>query len=147
MSDPLADHLARTAGKSMIARDPAFAAQGLRLESLSPGQACVEMKVRADMVNALGLCSGAFVFLLAENAFLYAANSRNRRGVSQQSAIQHHAPAREGDVLLAMARETSRTGRSGTYQVEIRNQNQSLIAEFQGLARLVRGEWVQAFAP
>jgi len=49
------------------------------------------------------------------------------------------APGREGDRLVAEAREESQTGRSGVYAVKVRNQNGENIAVFQGLSRSIGG--------
>ena len=143
----LSDHLAQTTGQLMMARDPVAKAMGFKLIEISPGQSQVEMRVREDMVNALGLCSGGAIFALAESCFLLACNSHNQRAVSQSASIHHIHPATAGDRLIATGVEINRTPRSGLYRVEVRAESGVLTAEFQGQARFVRGTWVQAFAP
>ena len=123
----LADHLAQTTGTLMATRDPMMQNMGILLIGIAPGSARVSMRVREDMTNALGLCAGSAMSALAESCFLLAANSHNQRAVTQNASI--------------------RTGRSGFYHVEIRNESGALVADFQGQARFVRGAWVQAFAP
>ena len=131
----------------MLAQDSVAKSLDLILLDIAPGRAAFEMMVRPDMLNALKLCHGGTIFALAEAAFLYAANSHNRRAVTQQASISHIAPAVDGDVLIATARELAHSSRAGHYSVEVRNAERLLIADFRAQARFVRGEWVQAFAP
>ena len=142
-----AAHLAPLIGAAMVSKDAAAAALGLKLVSIAPGAAEVAMQVRADMVNALGLCSGAALYSLGEFALMLAANSHNRRAVLQSASMHHLAAAKAGDLLRAKAREMNRTGRSAVYVVEICNANGECVADMRGQARIVRGEWIQAFTP
>ena len=50
-------------------------------------------------------------------------------------------PARLGDRLIAAAREISRTGRSGIYDVRV-TVDDVAIAELRGHSRIVGGAWV-----
>ena len=49
------------------------------------------------------------------------------------------APARQGDRLTAAAREVSRRGRDGIYDVHITNEDGEQVAEFRGHSRTVKG--------
>lgn len=49
------------------------------------------------------------------------------------------APAFKGDRLTATAREVSRRGRGGIYDIRITNQEGEAIAEFRGHSRTVKG--------
>jgi acyl-CoA thioesterase len=59
--------------------------------------------------------------------------------------ISYIAPARHGDVLTATAREQSRTGRTGVYDVEVRRSDGALVALFRGNAYETRGAVVPSF--
>ena len=50
------------------------------------------------------------------------------------------APAQKGEKLVAKAREVSRTGRSGIYDVTVYNEKNLKIAEFRGLSRTIGGQ-------
>ena len=80
---------------------------------------------------------------LADDAFAYACNAGNRATVALACQISYVAPARAGDVLSASAREQSRTGRTGVYDVEVRLEGGALVALFRGQAYEVRGRVVQ----
>jgi len=142
-----AAHLAPLIGAAMVSKDAVATALGMKLVSIAPGAAEVEMQVRADMVNALGLCSGGALYSVGEFALMLAANSHNRRAVLQSASMQHLAAAKADDVLRAGARELSRRARSAVYVVEICNANGECVADMRGQARFVRGEWIQAFTP
>ena len=134
-----AQALAAAVGAGMYARDPATQALGIALDAIAPGAAVCRMIVRDDMVQGHATCHGGLIFTLADSAFAYACNSRNEVTVAQQASIAFLAPAREGDVLIAEAREDALAGRNGVYSVIVRTEDQRAIAHFHGLSRTVGG--------
>jgi acyl-CoA thioesterase len=97
------------------------------------------MTVRDDMVQGHATCHGGLVFTLADTAFAYACNACNRVTVALGAEITFVAPAHAGDVLTATARERSRTGRTGVYDVEVTNAAGTLVALFRGTSYETRG--------
>ncbi len=134
-----ADELARRVAEAMLAREGTGPAWGLVIEEAREGYARVGMQVRADMLNGHAIAHGGMIFSLADTAFAYACNSRNEITVAQHASIAFLAPAREGEMLVAEARESSRNGRSGVYQVSVRTTDGRTIAEFTGLSRTIGG--------
>ena len=112
---------------------------GMKVLSVAPGEARMEMPVRADMANGHGICHGGYVFAFADSAFAFACNSRGQRMVASQGAITFLAPAEVGDTLTAHAREVHLRGRGGLYDVSVRNRAGGLIAEFRGHCRAIPG--------
>lgn len=92
------------------------------------------------MLNGHRIAHGGMIFALADTAFAYACNSRNVSTVAQQASISFLAPASEGDILIAEAREAAMAGRSGVYNVSVRTDGRRVIAEFTGLSRTIGGE-------
>jgi len=129
-TDPQA--LAEACARALFADDRASQALGMVIESVSPGRATLAMTVREDMTNGHGICHGGFIFTLADSAFAFACNSHNRATVAQAAKIDFLRPARRGDLLRAEAREISRGGRSGLYDVEVRRDDGELLACFRG---------------
>jgi acyl-CoA thioesterase len=127
----------------MYGRDLAAQALGISVEAIGPGSAVCRMAVREDMLNGHATCHGGLIFTLADTAFAYACNAGNRATVALACQISYVAPARTGDVLSASAREQSRTGRTGVYDVEVRLADGALVALFRGQAYEVRGSVVQ----
>lgn len=123
----------------MFAQDAASPGLGMRIVEVGPGRAVMEMPVRADMLNGHRICHGGFIFSLADSAFAFACNSYNQYAVAQQNQITYLAPGKEGEMLRAEAREVSRTGRSGIYDVTVTGEGGRTVALFRGLSRTVKG--------
>jgi len=134
-----ADELARRVADALLAREGAGPAWGVEIEAAREGFARVRMTVREDMLNGHRSAHGGMIFALADTAFAYACNSRNETTVAQSATIAFLAPAAAGDVLVAEAREISRSGRSGVYQVGVKGADGRVIAEFTGLSRTIGG--------
>jgi acyl-CoA thioesterase len=137
-----AQALAERVAAAMFERDTASHALGMRLVRVAPGHAEVAMNVRADMLNGHAICHGGFIFTLADSAFAYACNSYNLNTVASGCAIDFLAPAREGDVLTAIAQERSASGRTGVYDIEVRNARGERIALFRGKSYRIKGHVV-----
>jgi len=141
--DPLAAQaLAERVAAAMMERDRASQALGMRIVRVAPGEAELTMTVRADMVNGHAICHGGYVFTLADSTFAFACNSYNHNTVAQGCSIDYVAPAHEGDVLTATGRERSRAGRTGVYDIEVRNQRGETIALFRGKSYRIQGSVV-----
>ena len=126
----------------MYARDRAAQALGIAVDAIGPGAAVCRMTVRGDMVQGHGTCHGGIVFTLADAAFAYACNAYNRTTVALNAEIAFLAPVEVGEELVATARERSRAGRAGVYDVEVTNGAGTLVALFRGTSYETRGEVV-----
>jgi len=134
-----ADALAKRVAETLLAREGTGPAWGVEIEEAREGYARVRMTLREDMLNGHRSAHGGMIFALADTAFAYACNSRNENTVAQSATIAFLAPAAAGDVLVAEAREASKSGRSGVYQVSVRTVDGRVIAEFTGLSRSIGG--------
>ena len=132
--------LAQRVADAMFARDRASQGLGMRITRVGAGHAELTMTVRSDMVNGHAICHGGFVFTLADSAFAFACNSYNMNTVANGCTIEFLAPAREGEVLTAVAQERAQVGRNGVYDVEVRNQDGVTIAHFRGKSTRIKGE-------
>jgi acyl-CoA thioesterase len=132
--------LAAAVREGMYARDRAAQALGITVDEIAPGAAVCRMSVREDMVQGHATCHGGIVFTLADTAFAYACNAYNRATVALGAEITFVAPARAGEVLIATARERTRSGRTGVYDVEVTRQDGTLVALFRGTSYETRGE-------
>jgi len=124
--------VAKRVGEAMMCNDKAAQALDIALLEIRPGFAKMSMKVRADMLNGFDICHGGMTYSLADTAFAYACNSRNKKTVAMQCSIHYVAASKEGDVLTAFAEETSLTGRTGVYDITIVNQDGKTVAHFRG---------------
>lgn len=136
--------LAEAVGREMLAQDQASQALGMVLEEIGPGQARLRMRVRDDMINGHDLCHGGLIFMLADSAFAFACNARNRVTVAAAAEIQFVSPARKGETLVAVARERASSGRTGIYDIEVAEQASGrLVALFRGRAHRIDGTIVE----
>jgi acyl-CoA thioesterase len=134
-----ADKVAR----AMLAAEGTGPAWGLELVEAREGYSRVRMTLGADMLNGHRTAHGGMIFALADSAFAYACNSRNLRTVAAQASIVFLEPAREGETLIAEAREQALAGRSGVYHVSVTSEDGRAIAEFTGFSRSVGGTVIE----
>ncbi len=127
-----AAEVARRAADAMWAGDRASQGLGMQLEEVRPRYARLSMVVREDMVNGHATCHGGFIFCLADSAFAFACNWSNRTTVASGGVIDFVAPARQGERIVAIAEERSRTGRTGVYDARVESEDGRLIALFRG---------------
>ena len=139
------DEIARACADAMWAEDDASKGLGMEIVEVTAGQATLAMTVQPHMVNGQRIAHGGFIFTLADSAFAFACNSHNERVVAAQGNITFIRPGKLGDRLVATAREISRTGRSGIYDVCVRV-GDVVIAEFRGHSRSIGGAWLPTAA-
>jgi acyl-CoA thioesterase len=139
------DDLARACADAMWAEDDASKGLGMEIVDVGPGRATLTMTVKPHMVNGQRIAHGGFIFLLADSTFAFACNSRNQRTVAAQCDITFIKPGKLGDRLVANAREISRSGRSGIYDISVAAEG-VVIAEFRGHSRTIGGTWLPTSA-
>ena len=135
------DDLARACADAMWKEDDASKGLGMEILRIKAGEATLTMTVKPHMVNGHGIAHGGFIFLLADSAFAFACNSHNEKAVAAQGNITFILPGKLGDRLVATAREISRSGRSGIYDIRV-TVNDVAIAELRGHSRTIGGAWV-----
>ena len=137
------DDLACACADAMWKDDDASSGLGMTIVDIGAGRATLTMTVRPDMVNGQRIAHGGFIFALADSAFAFACNSHNDKSVAAQGNITFIKPGKLGDTLVATAREISRSGRSGIYDVRVTS-GDDVIAEFRGHSRTIGGTWLPA---
>jgi len=137
------DDLARACAEAMWKEDDASKGLGMEILRIKPGEAALAMTVQPQMVNGQRIAHGGFIFTLADSALAFACNTHNERAVAAQGSITFIRPGKLGDRLVATAREISRSGRSGIYDVRV-TVGDTVIAEFRGHSRVIAGTWLPA---
>jgi acyl-CoA thioesterase len=140
------EDLARACADAMWKEDDASSGLGMKIVEVGPGRATLSMTVQPHMVNGQRIAHGGFIFTLADSAFAFACNSHNERNVAAQGTITFIRPGKLGDRLIATAREVSRSGRSGIYDVRV-TAAELVIAEFRGHSRSIGGTLVPSGQP
>ena len=128
--DPQA--VADRVGVGMMAEDAASRGLGMQVEAMGPGYARLSMRVRPDMLNGFKICHGGFIALLADSAFAFACNSSNQLTLAAGIVVDFVAPAMEGELLMAEAKEVVLTGRTGVYDVTVTDEKGQIVAVLRG---------------
>ena len=123
---------AKLCAERMYSKDAASRALGISIDISAAGRAIARMSVRDDMVNGFDVCHGGLVFTLADTAFAFACNAYDRLTLAAEGNIDFIRPALLGDELEATASEEYRGARNGFYTVQVRNQDDELVAMFRG---------------
>lgn len=132
-TDP-AQELAEACADAIWATDRASQAMGMKVEAVAPGRATVSMTVRADMIGPGGVCSRGAIFILADSALAFAANTRGRRVVAQHCDIVFDNTAGVGERLVANAIERHLSDPKGLYDVRVESGDGKVVAELRGLS-------------
>lgn len=113
-------------------RDAASAMLGMNVEVDEPGRAIVSMTVRDDMLNGFAITHGGLVFALADTAFAIACNEDDRVTVASGADITFLKSTGAGQVLTATAERRVVSGRTGLYDVTVRDETGDIVAEVRG---------------
>ena len=105
---------------------------GIEVEKVELGYCRLKMTVREEMLNGFYIAHGGITYSLADSALAFAANSHGQKAVSVETSISHLLPVKVNDVLIAEVFEKSKTNKIGVYEVEIKNQEDNLVALFKG---------------
>lgn len=130
MSDQ--QQISESIGYWMVQQDRFACLLGIQLDRVAPGYSRASLVITSDMLNALGITHGGVTFTLADFAFAVASNSHGRAAVALTAQINFPSASRVGERLVAEAKEISRSGRTGLYNVEVRNTDNRLVALFTG---------------
>lgn len=109
-----------------------FAAEnGMELLKVRPGYAEARMKITQSHLNGYGIVQGGATFTLADFAFAAASNAKGFATVSCGASINYFKPPM-GKFITAKAAEVSSSRRLCTYNVDILDEDGSLVARYVG---------------
>lgn len=121
-------------GKARMTRDALARHMGIQLLEMKPGYARATMKVTPELLNGEGLAHGGAIFCLADLAFAAAGNAHGPLALALNVNINFLKAALPDSTLTAVAREVNLTRKTGLYRLEVRDENDELIALAEGLA-------------
>jgi acyl-CoA thioesterase len=124
----------------MYRNDPFSQWLGIRRVDEREGYCTLEMTIRPEMLNGHGIAHGAITYALADSAFAFASNSRGRKAVSIETSINHLKPLNVGDVITAVAEETSLGHKIAIYHIRVMK-GDVLVAHFKGVVYRKEEEW------
>ena len=115
-----------------FSRDRIAEALGIELLEFSNGTARCRMVVRDIHMNGLDIVHGASMFALADFAFAVASNSHGTQAVAINAQISIVKAVTSG-TLYAEAKERTLSNKLGTYDIEITNEADEVVALFHGM--------------
>lgn len=104
---------------------------GFELIEVTEGYALAKMEIQPFHMNGAGVVHGGALFSLADFTFAAAANSGGKLSLAIAAAASFINPATTG-TLIAKAEELSSSRKLGQYQITICDEDEQLIARFQG---------------
>ena len=105
---------------------------GIEVLEVAEGYSKIQMKLRGQMLNGLGVIHGGIAFALADSAFAFACNNRNNLSVALDTSITFTRATMPGDVLVAEAKELHNGRSTGLYLITVTNQHNQQVALFKG---------------
>jgi len=125
----------------MLANDAYSKWLGVKLVSLKPGEVKLKLKVREDMLNGFEIAHGGITFGLADSALAFASNSHGKLAYSISTDINHLEKVYVDDTLFAEAEEEFYNEKLGKYKVIVKNQNDKIVAIFNGMVYVTKKLW------
>lgn len=104
---------------------------GIDLIEVKPGYAVTRLKLSEKHLNGLDIVQGGAIFTLADFAFAAATNSNGLATVGINSSITNFKSPK-GTVITAKAKETSTEKRICGCDVDVFDEDGSLIAKYSG---------------
>ncbi|MGI6711160.1 MAG: PaaI family thioesterase [Bacillota bacterium] len=111
---------------------------GIKLVKIDLGYAVAQMEISEKHLNGVNIVQGGAIFTLADYAFAAAANSKGVVTLGINANISYFKSPK-GKLLTAEAKEINSSKRICSYNVDIIDENNSLIARFNGTG-YIKGE-------
>jgi acyl-CoA thioesterase len=113
---------------------------GITVESIEEGTCTLSMTIRKEMLNGFAIAHGGITYSLADSALAFASNSHGRQSVSIDTSINHIETLKEGDTIVAVAKQEALKNKFGFYTIEIKKEN-TVVALFKGTVFRSDKEW------
>ncbi len=120
--------------KKSIKNEPYALKMGMRLIEIKPGYAEVEMEPQDDTANIFGMTHGGVIFSLIDEAFQLSCNSHGTMAVALNVNVTYHKAPERKSRLRAISSEVHISGKTGTYNIKVQDEEGNLIASCMALA-------------
>lgn len=118
----------------LLRSSPLLDLLGIELVAWLPGSATLRMTTRTEHGNLAGSVHGGVIFSLADAAFEIGCNSYGRLAVALETACHYSRPAQIGDTITASCDEVTRSRRTASYRLDVRDSSGEQIAWYMALA-------------
>ena len=133
--------LAKRVVDKMISGDAFSQWLGIEVLEINEGFCKLKMTVRKEMTNGFNIAHGGISYSLADSALAFAANSDGIQSLSIETSISHTKKVMNGDTLMAETQEISKNDKTSVYNINIKNQDNIEVANFQGKVYRTKREW------
>ncbi|HEX9062211.1 MAG TPA: PaaI family thioesterase [Clostridia bacterium] len=111
---------------------------GIKLVKVEIGYAVTQMEISDNHLNGANIVQGGAIFTLADYAFAAASNSKGSLTLGVNANISYFKSPK-GKLLTAEAREVSSGNKLCSYNVDVFDDNNDLIARFNATG-YIKGE-------
>lgn len=118
----------------IVGGDPFSRFLGIVVEDAGDSYARVSLKLKPEYCNAEARSHGGVIFSLADQAFAIACNSRGYMAFAAEMKINYFEATKAGDTVTAEAKPIDIRKRISLWNIEVRNQDSTLVAVAHGLA-------------
>lgn len=125
--------------RKLLENDKFAASIGIKLIEMKPGYAKAKMQIDESHLNGVGIVQGGAIFTLADFAFAAASNAHGIITVGTNGNISF-LKASNGKELIAEAKEIFSSKKIVHYNVNIYDDNEERIAQFNGTGYRVGGK-------
>jgi acyl-CoA thioesterase len=115
-----------------FSRDRFASLTGIQVDEAAPGYCRAHLVIEDKHLNGANVVQGGAIFTLADLAFAVASNSHGQLALAINVNISFLQSKKTG-TLFATAREVKEPGRIGAYDVLVTDEEDSVIARFNGL--------------
>jgi acyl-CoA thioesterase len=116
---------------------------GIRVVSISPGGAQLQMQVTPAMCNGFSFAHGGIAFSLCDSGCSFAVNAHGRKAMSVENSISQFKVIHPGDVLNCFVKEESLGKKLAIYTAEVINHDEVRIALFKGTYYRSEKKWFE----
>jgi acyl-CoA thioesterase len=118
--------------KNYFQNDRFAASNGINLVEVRKGYCRAKLEIEERHLNAANVVQGGAIFTLADFAFALAANSQGQLALAINVNISF-LKGKSSGTLYATATEVAAPNRIGAYDVLITDENDAVIARFNGI--------------
>ena len=111
--------------KEQIRDEPFANHMGISLRDIGPGYALMEARFSEKMTSFVGLIHGGAIFALMDEAFGAASNSHGTLALALNLNVTFLETPRINSLLIAEAKEESRSKRIASYRIEVRQKDEN----------------------
>jgi len=113
---------------------------GITVLEVGEGSCKLQMTVRKEMLNGFGIAHGGITYSFADSALAFASNSHGQKSVSVETSISHTQSLKEGDIIIAEAKEEHRSNKIAVYSIKVSKDGET-VALFKGTVYRTSKTW------